>query len=144
MKLFEYSAASGVPITKAVEQAMSTPHMNVPDISASIYSGLIYITTGSIMKRLVTEAGKGNGLEIWRLIYREWKSKSPQVMTTFRTAYEQPVKCKTKEDVRRRLAEWLHFGSEYETVTGYKFGEHGNLEALKRFLPDEMAREVER
>ena len=68
MKLLEYAAASGVPITKAVEQAMSTPHMNVPDISASIYSGLIYITTGSIMKRLVTEAGKGNGLEIWRLI----------------------------------------------------------------------------
>ena len=65
-------------------------------------------------------------------------------MTTHRTAYEQPAKCKTKEDVRARLAECLHFGSEYETVTGYKFGEHGNLEALKRFLPDEMAREVER
>ena len=109
--------------------------MNVPAISVSIYSGLIDITTGSVIKRLVTEAGKGNGLEIWRLIYREWKSKTPQVMTTYRTAYEQPVKCKNKEDVRIRLADWLHFGFEYETVTGYKFGEHGNIEALKRFPP---------
>ena len=42
MKLLEYAAQSGMPITKTVEQTMSTPHMNVPDISASIYSGLIY------------------------------------------------------------------------------------------------------
>ena len=71
------------------------------------------------------------------------ENKSPQVMTTYRTAYEYPVKCKTTEDVRTKLAEWLNFAMEYETTTGYKFSEQGRLEALRRFLPDDMSKQVD-
>ena len=93
MQLLSYAAESGIPITKDVERTMATPQLNAPDISGQIYSGFIYITTGSTMRRLVTEAGKWNGLEIWQLIYREWKNKSPHVMSTYRATYEQATTC---------------------------------------------------
>ena len=76
-KLLDYVAKSGMPITKDMEATWSSPTCDVVSISAQIYSGLIHITTGGIMQRLATEAGKGCGLEIWRLIQREWRSESP-------------------------------------------------------------------
>ena len=86
--LLDYAVGSGVPLTKDVERTMSTPQMDVPQISSNLFSGLLHITTGAVMNRLVHEAGKGNGLEVWRLIHQEWKNKSPQVRSTFRLAYE--------------------------------------------------------
>ena len=112
---------------------MSTPQMDVPQVSSNLFSGLLHITTGAVMNRLVHEAGRGNGLEVWRLIYQEWKNKSPQVMSTYRLAYENPIRCKGVEDVRAKMAEWLNYATEYELNTGYKFNDHGRLEALKRF-----------
>ena len=90
--LLDYAIKSGVPITKDVERAMSNPQMDVPQVSSSLFSGLLHITTGAVMNRLVHEAGRGNGLEVCRLIYQEWKNKSPQVMSTYRLAYENPLK----------------------------------------------------
>ena len=68
-----------MPITKAMEQTMTTPQLDVPMVSSHIFSGLVHITTGSVMQRLVHEAGKGNGLEVWRLIFKEWKNKAPRL-----------------------------------------------------------------
>ena len=120
-----------MPITKDVERTMSNFNMDVPTVSSSLFSGLLHITTGAVMHRLVHEAGKGNGLEVWRLIYQEWKNKSPQVLSTYRLAFENPVKCKNSEEVRAKLAEWLNYSTEYEVHTGHRFKDQGRLKALK-------------
>ena len=65
-------------------------------------------------------------------------------MSTFRLAYENPIKCKNVEEVRAKMAEWLHYATEYELNTGYKFNDQGRLEALKRFLPEGMAQQIEK
>ena len=64
-------------------------------------------------------------------------------MSTYRLAYENPLKCKNVEEVRAKLAEWLNYSTEYEAHTDYKFNDQGRLEALKRFLPDDMTQQIE-
>ena len=97
-----------MPITKDVERTMSTLQMDAPTVSSSLFSGLLHIITGAVMHRLVHEAGRGNGLEVWRLIYQEWKNKSPPVLSTYRLAYENLIKCKDVEETRAKMAEWLN------------------------------------
>ena len=142
-QLLTYAATSGMPITKQVEATWSTPQLDVPTVSATIFSGIMSITTGAVLNRLVLQAGKGNGLEMWRLIFHEWRNKSPQVMSTYRNAYENPIRCKTTEEVRVKLAEWQNYGAEYESYSGQKFSEHGHLDALKKFLPENMSQQVD-
>ena len=77
------------------------------------------ISIAAVTRRLVHEAGEGNALEVRRLMFKEWESRGPQVMTTWQIAYEHPVKCKDAEDVRARLAEWLSYAIECETSKGY-------------------------
>ena len=115
-QLLTYAATSGMPITKQVEATWSTPQLDVPTVSATIFSGIMSITTGAVLNRLVLQAGKGNGLEMWRLIFHEWRNKSPQVMPTCRNAYENPIRCKTTEEGRVKLAEWQNYGAEYEKI----------------------------
>ena len=50
---------------------------------------------------------------------------------------------KTLEEVRAQLPEWTHSGEEFQRQTGYKFTEQIKIEALKRFLPDELSKQVE-
>ena len=64
-------------------------------------------------------------------------------MSTYQNAYENPIRCKDSEEVRNKLAEWQNSGAEYENHTGHKLSEHGHLEALKKFLPENMCQQVE-
>ena len=84
-QLLTFAATSGMPVTKQAEATMSTPQLDVLAISATIFSGLMAITTGAVLNRLVLQAGKGNGLEMWRLIHQEWGNKSPMVYASTQT-----------------------------------------------------------
>ena len=64
-------------------------------------------------------------------------------MSTYRSAYENPIRCKTTEEVRVKLAEGQNYGAEYESYSGQKFSEHGHLDALKKFLPENMSQQVD-
>ena len=141
-ELLENAITAGVPITRDVERAMVSS-MDIPWVSSQIFNGLLQITAGSVMERLALQVGKGHGLEVWRLIHAEWRSKAPQVMETYRVAFENPVKCKTETEVRTRLAQWMHYGKEYELHSGFKFAEQQKIWALRKFLPDNMAQQVE-
>ena len=68
--LLDYAVGSGVPLTKDVERTMSTSQMDVPQVSSNLFSGLFHITIGAVMNRLVHDAGRGNGIDVWRLIHQ--------------------------------------------------------------------------
>ena len=93
-----------------MENAISKHGTNAPYISSQVFSGLLDITTGPIMQRLTLRAGRGNGLEVWRLIYQEWRNKRPIVMEAYRRAYEKSHQMQTKDaaEVRQKLPAWEH------------------------------------
>ena len=51
--------------------------------------------------------------------------------------------CPSTDYVHTYLVEWQKFVTEYESHTGHKFSEHGHIDALKQFLPENMSQQVD-
>ena len=106
---------------------MCRGNLNVPFASQLIFDGLLMIVPGSFLSRAAIEAGEGNGLEVWRLIYKEWRNKSPLVMET--RACENQIRCNDVLEVGTKLTEWENCGNTHEECNGHNFLEQqfGNL-----------------
>ena len=84
-QILEAAANHGMPITHEIERSWST-HLDVPYISGQIFGGILQITEGSINVSMSREAGTNRGLELWRLINKEWLSKSILVLQQYKQA----------------------------------------------------------
>ena len=86
-------------IAKSLEVGQSYMGYDVCAISYTIYDGLLNLVEGNLLHRITLETPCGQGFEMWRRIFKEWRNKSPQVMETYRTGYTAPVRCKNVEEV---------------------------------------------
>ena len=112
----------------------SSSGLDVVSISGNIFDALASCLAPQLMSRIAREAGENRGFEAWRLVYREFHSKSVFVLEARRTRFLNPDRCKSEEDVRRDLSEWLSWSEEWETYRD-PIPEHDKIRALIKFLP---------
>ena len=141
--MLNWASTATEEIIREKEQTLSHMHFNVPSISGTIYDSLLSLVTGGILSRLALDVPEGRGLEMWRMIYAEWVSKSPHVMETYRNGFLHPSRCKNMEDVRTRLPVWLRFGRLYEKWYGHALTDESKIQALKLLVPAELSDKLE-
>ena len=104
------ASAANSKITRAVEAEIDRFRelpIGLVQISTMIFDGLAFCIAPGMLSRKAREAGDGRGLELWRLIHREYNSRSGPVMEAKRKAFLEPVRCRDEPAVRDRLTEWL-------------------------------------
>ena len=90
----------------------------VAQASAAIYTGLVHVTSDSVFNRKGKVAGTGRGLEFWRLVWRERKSKSHHAREARIIKLEQWPKCKDMLELQRTLGIWEHHLGEVVGTDG--------------------------
>ena len=106
-----------------------------PQISQVVSGGLLRVTSDSLRARRGRAAGKGRGLEYWRLIVREYKSKSVFAKRARITKLEQWPRCKDLSDLRLNIDKWEHELSLATEDDGRPVSNTFSYNSLLRILP---------
>ena len=142
-QLLDFATRAPNPITRTQEAETTGYALDVAQASTAIFDGLAFCIAPSLLSRKAREAGEGRGFELWRLIHREYSSRSGPVLEAKRRAFLEPARCRDEHTVRERLTEWLCEGADYEAHCS-AIPDTDKIRALVRFLPDEMSKQVDK
>ena len=130
-------------ITEPVEKhASATFHVDLVEISNAVFD-VIMEKTGHRLYNKRTNAGRGRGLEFWRLLKRDYGMESADAQFAKLQMFYHPAKCGTIQGLGEALDRWEALGREITRPVDDDF----RLLALKMLVPksmgDQMATQVQ-
>ena len=89
----------------------------IDDFVGKLCAYFVSFTTDAANRRIVRNAGEGNGLEAWRRLHSEHDPTSSTRRVAIPQQVQNPPRCQRVEDLGAALEDWLSKKRQYEMFT---------------------------
>lgn len=129
-EIMRWAECQTQPITRETEASVSTPDLDASSVSRAVFDVLLERTGPRLFDKR-RNAGSGKGLELWRVLRRDFGMESADAQLAKLNLYFKPARCADVKFLGEALDKWEALGREITRPIDEDF----RLLALRELVP---------